>query len=232
LIIDDAIDHSGRPQDAGPPRVRIIVDSREPRNVEEHLARLGAAVERRTISPADFVLSSDCAVERKTVSDFMASLFSGRLFEQATALKGAYSKPLVIVEGDIEMELRKRQSPRPFWGAMVKLQAEMGIPVVTTPTPAHSADALYVMAKRLQKDEGSNNRFVAQNKPRSMSPEDWRLFIVASLPYIGDELAARLLAHFKSVRKIFLASEDELEEVEGIGKAKAKRISQLLDEIL
>jgi ERCC4-type nuclease len=218
----------GAPPADDPSGLRVIVDSREPKNVAEHLSRLGVEVERMTISPADFVLSADCAVERKTVSDFMGSLFSGRLFEQATALKNAYAKPIIVVEGDIEHELRNRKNPRAYWGAIIKLQAEMGIPVVAVPNAAGTADALYVTAKRLQKEK--TERFVAQNKPRTMSAEDWRVFIVASLPFIGDELASRLLTHFKSIRKIFLASEDQLEEVEGIGKAKARRIAQLLDQ--
>lgn len=110
----------------------------------------------------------------------------------------------------------------------MKLQAEMSIPLIVTPSMDHTADALYVLAKRLQKEK--NGHFVAHNKPRLMTSEDWRIFIVASLPHIGDELASRLLAHFRSVRKIFLANEIELQEVKGIGSSKAKKISKLLDE--
>lgn len=91
--------------------VRIIVDSREPRGILDAFERRGMQVDRRTISPADFVLSADCAVERKTVSDFMSSLYNGRLFEQVTALKEHYAKPLIIVEGDIKSELEDPEEP-------------------------------------------------------------------------------------------------------------------------
>ena len=55
-------------------------------------------------------------------------------------------------------------------------------------------------------------------------------YCLASLPNIGDELASRLLKHFKSVRRVFQTNKVELEMVEGIGKVKAERINQLLDE--
>ena len=49
------------------------------------------------------------------------------------------------------------------------------------------------------------------------------------IPTIGDELASRLLRQFKTVRKIFQSQKKELEKVEGIGKIKAKRVTQILD---
>ena len=207
--------------------VRIIVDSREPKSMDGHLAKLGVEVER------DHLPRRLCALVglRGGAEDrlrFHRFPLQRKALRQVTSLKEAYAKPVIIVEGDIESELDRRKNPRAYWGAIMKLQAEMNIPIVVTPTAAHTADALYTLAKRLQKEK--TERFVAHNKPRLMSSEDWRLFIIASLPFIGDELASRLLAHFKSVRKIFLATENELEEVEGIGKSKAKRISELLDE--
>lgn len=61
----------------------MTVDSHEPDYIAALLVQLGVDVERKTITPGDYVLSSDCAVERKTVDDFINSMFSGRLFEQA-----------------------------------------------------------------------------------------------------------------------------------------------------
>ncbi|MCP8310344.1 MAG: hypothetical protein L6N94_02460 [Candidatus Methylarchaceae archaeon HK01M] len=62
-------------------------------------------VERRTIPPGDYVLSSECALERKTFGDFLNSIYSGRLFEQVDSLREAYLKPLRILEGEVGLEL-------------------------------------------------------------------------------------------------------------------------------
>jgi ERCC4-type nuclease len=48
------------------------------------------------------------------------------------------------------------------------------------------------------------------------------------LPGIGRDIAVRLLEKFGSVEKVVTADEDELAEVEGIGKIKAKRIRAIL----
>jgi ERCC4-type nuclease len=207
--------------------IKITVDSREPQHIVALLLEMGAEVERKTITPADYVLSSECAIERKTVGDFFSSLFSGRLFEQVSSLKEAYQKPIFILEGDIENQLIRRRNPRAFWGAMMSLQIDMGIAVIPTPSVIHTANALYTLAKRLQKKKV--DKITIQHKPRLMTNSDWQLYVVSSLPLIGDELASRMLSQFKTVRKIFQSQKKELQKVEGIGKIKAKRITQILD---
>ena len=156
-------------------------------------------------------------------------MFSGRLFEQIESLKEAYCKPILILEGDIESDLCQRKNPRSFWGALLRLQVDMGLPVLSTPTFLQTTYVLYTLAKRLQRKRVE--KVAVQHKPRLMTDRDWQVYIVASLPGIGDEMATRLLKHFKSVRKVFQARTEELEKVEGIGKSKAERISRLLDKV-
>ncbi len=207
--------------------LQIVVDSREPDYVPALLLERGIEVERRTITPGDYVLSSNCAVERKTVNDFVNSVYSGRVFVQVESLREAYNMPILILEGDFEEEIAQRKNPRAFWGALLKIQADMGVPVLNTPTVSHTADLLFTLAKRLQKKK--ENKISIQHKPKMMTDMDWQTYVVASLPSIGNEMATRLLTHFKSVRNVFHASEKDLMEVEGIGKCKASRIKSLLD---
>ena len=56
-----------------------------------------------------------------------------------------------------------------------------------------------------------------------------QLFIVESLPNIGPVNAKNLLKHFGSVANVLNASENELQEVEGIGKITAQEIRKVLD---
>ena len=46
----------------------------------------------------DYVLTPDVCVERKSVSDLISSLNSGRLYSQATALTRHYPRPLLLIE--------------------------------------------------------------------------------------------------------------------------------------
>ena len=63
---------------------------------------LGLLVEYRMLAVGDYILPSGYAVERKEVHDFITSLFSGRLMDQASRLTEGYDNALLIVEGDIQ----------------------------------------------------------------------------------------------------------------------------------
>ena len=207
--------------------LKIVVDTHEPDHIVALLMDLGMAVERRTITPGDYIVSLDCGIERKTVNDFVSSVFSGRVFEQVDRLREVYAKPILILEGEIEKELAKRNNPRAFWGALLKVQSDMGVPVLNTPSIHNTANLLYTLAKRLQKNK--QNRILIHHKPRLMTQKDWQMHVVASLPGIGDELAERLLNYFGSVRKIVQANESDLVKVNGVGKVKAGKIKDILD---
>lgn len=51
-----------------------------------------------TIEIGDYVLSPEICVERKSVSDLVQSLASGRLFNQAKAMTRAYKMPVLLIE--------------------------------------------------------------------------------------------------------------------------------------
>ena len=207
--------------------LKIVVDKREPDIIVALLMEIGMDVEMRTITPGDYIVSSECGIERKTVNDFINSVFSGRVFEQVDRLREAYEKPILILEGEVEDELALMNNPRSFWGALLKIQSDMGIPVLCTPSLLNTANLLYTLANRIQKKK--QDRISIQHKPKLITQKDWQVYVVASLPSIGDELAERLLKHFGSVRKTFQANISDLMKVEGVGKVKARKIKDILD---
>ena len=208
--------------------LKIVVDSREPDLIVALLVELGIDIEKRTITPGDYIVSSECGIERKTVKDFINSVFSGRVFEQVNRLREAYEKPILILEGDIEEELVLMNNSRSFWGALLKIQSDMSIPVLCTPSILNTANLLYTLANRIQKKK--QDKISIHHKPKLMTQKDWQVYVVASLPSIGGELAERLLIHFGSVRNIFQANLLDLIKVEGVGKVKARKIKDILDE--
>ncbi|XP_066585729.1 DNA repair endonuclease XPF-like isoform X2 [Prorops nasuta] len=80
---------------------KVIVDIREFRSeLPALLHKRGIEVEPVTITVGDYILSPDICVERKSVSDLIMSLMSGRLYNQALAMKRYYSKPMLLIEFD------------------------------------------------------------------------------------------------------------------------------------
>ncbi|MBO0887859.1 DEAD/DEAH box helicase, partial [Candidatus Bathyarchaeota archaeon] len=78
--------------------IRVIADERErPSGVPEELRSIGALVQYRVLDIADYLVG-EFAVERKSVRDFVSSLYSGRLFDQAHRLGEAYQTIFLVVE--------------------------------------------------------------------------------------------------------------------------------------
>lgn len=77
----------------------IIFDLRELRaDLPAHLFAEGMRIVPVQLLRGDYVLSNDCAVERKSLPDLCQSLNSGRLLSQARALEQQYKLPVLLVE--------------------------------------------------------------------------------------------------------------------------------------
>jgi len=205
----------------------IIVDFREAFSIKLKLSELGSRVVEKSITPADYVLSENCAVERKTLKDFLRSIYDGRLFEQVERLAKAYEKPILIVEGYMLQGLEDVENPKIFWGALARVLAEWGVSVIFTPDERGTALFLYSLAEKLQKE--SERRVLAKRKPRVYTLREKQLLILQGLPNIGPERAAKLLERFGTLRRVFQASERELLSVEGFGKKIVRQIREILD---
>ena len=208
-------------------QIKIIVDHRESRsNVIRFLSKQDLEIEMQQLDVGDYVLSSRIGVERKQVDDFLSSLLEGKLFMQMRKLRDAYSRPVLIVEG--EGLLTKRNiSHNAIFGSFVSIIVDFGIPIMMTGSAHETADFLRVMAKREQKEGGK--AVAIRGEKWSMSPSEQQQFIVEGLPNISAVLAQRLLQHFGSVRAVANASEEELCNVLGIGKSIAAEIVKVFN---
>ncbi|MGC8600939.1 MAG: ERCC4 domain-containing protein [Thermoprotei archaeon] len=206
---------------------KVIVDTREPQEIVELLREAGLGYEQKQLSVGDYIIDSETAVERKTATDFVRSLFDGRLLDQCSRLSSAYSNAILIVEGNFADEVIWRKNPKAYWGALVALYVEKKVAPFFTPNLEQTANLLSVLARR--RWEKKEARLQIRQRPRLLSLREKQIYVVQGLPGVGSELAERLLKHFGSVRSVMKASEAELMAVDGIGKAKASAISSLLD---
>ncbi|XP_068161430.1 DNA repair endonuclease XPF [Antennarius striatus] len=80
---------------------RVIVDMREFRSeLPSLLHRRGLDIEPVTLEVGDYILTPDTCVERKSVSDLIGSLQSGRLYTQCLSMTRYYRKPVLLIEFD------------------------------------------------------------------------------------------------------------------------------------
>jgi DNA excision repair protein ERCC-4 len=211
------------------PLQRIIVDERErPSGVPEELRSLGAPVEYRVLDVADYVVGS-YAVERKSVRDFVSSLYSGRLFDQARRLGEAYRASMLVVEGDLWDELKHVRNPRSLWGALISSVLDFGLNIFFTPDGKQTAQFLFTLGKGGRHSKGSGGPLIIAKKPRSQDLNRFQLSVLASLPGIGPQMAGQLLGYFGSLRKVFSASMTEIAVGAGLGRSRALALTKLFD---
>ncbi|XP_076025802.1 DNA repair endonuclease XPF [Genypterus blacodes] len=79
----------------------VIVDMREFRSeLPSMLHRRGLDIKPVTLEVGDYILTPDTCVERKSVSDLIGSLQSGRLYTQCVSMTRYYKKPVLLIEFD------------------------------------------------------------------------------------------------------------------------------------
>lgn len=208
---------------------RVIVDEREkPSGVPDLIRACGLQIDYRLLEVGDYVVSSECAVERKAGRDFVKSLYSGRLFDQARRLRQFYTRPVFVVEGDLQFLFSETSKPRAFWGALTTLAFQFGMSTFFTANAGQTADLVYTLTRRAGSAKAPSRPWV-QKKSRAINMQKAQLALVAALPNIGPKLAERVLLHFGTVRRVFSSSIAELSTVKGLGRVKAERIVGLLD---
>lgn len=107
VVADNALDNSttrqaGGQLPSGPENKSLVVtDMREFRSELPCLIhRRGVEVVPVTITIGDYILTPDICVERKSISDLIGSLNTGRLYNQAVQMLRYYAKPVLLIEFD------------------------------------------------------------------------------------------------------------------------------------
>jgi len=204
--------------------ILIYVDSREMKSgvVKELYSNVELKV--KNLEVADYVLSDRVAVERKTSDDFIESLIKGErdLFSQLLNLRKSYSRPVLIIEG----ELYGRLHPNAIRGALAAIVVDLGIPIIQTKSSKETAEILMAIARREQ--ELKAREVVLHTGKTKKSLKEQQEYIVSAISNIGPVIARNLLKHFRTIENIVNASEEELIKVPKVGKKIAQKIREVL----
>ena len=206
--------------------LRIVVDERERKSgIPDLLKSIGLNIEMKTLPIGDYIVAPETIVERKSIRDLMASVFDGRLFDQCTRLKEHFDNPIVLMEGTVDEIEEITENPLIFYGAISRVVLDFKIPVIPTPSAAHTAKLLVSMCSRKDSVQGPYLKKIK----KSNDLEKQQLSSLCSLPGIGEKFAVRMLTKFGTPLKVFSATTAELAKVEGLGEARAKKIKKVLD---
>ena len=207
----------------------IIVDSREASSAEKIVKGLierGVNVKTEILEKGDYILSDQCAVERKTVNDFVYTLTRRYLFEQLFRLKDVYPKSLIVLEGYLPIIYKYSHiQPASIWGAMFTL-AKNGISIVNTASYKETIDFLYVAARQEQIVEKRSPTVHAFKKCDTLS--DAQVYLLASLPNVGREKATAILQSYQTPLNAFINVDDWSKSVNGLGPVITNKVKEVL----
>jgi len=209
--------------------IEIVADQREmDANIARELSkREEIEIRLETLSVGDYVLSDRVVVERKSVADFVDSLVGGdrSVFEQVGAMARHYSRPVVVVEGEGLYEQRDVH-PNAIRGALSSLAVDFGASVLRTEHEADTTELLAVIAGREQTLSSREVSVHGEKAAKTLSEQ--QEYVVSSIAEIGPVTARSLLSEFGTIEAIMIASEDELQNADGVGQVTAERMREVI----
>jgi DNA excision repair protein ERCC-4 len=203
--------------------VSVVADDRElTGGVVDALRRqdgVSVAVERLPLG--DYLIDDILLVERKTLSDLVASIKDGRLFRQGHRLVGSALRTALILEGTSKDLAGSEMRREAIQGALISLTLYLGIPLLRSRDPSETAQIMLFAARQ--------GRLVAAGMARRPGRRPRKKLriqarVLQGLPGVGAERARRLLERFGSLEAVMQADMEELASVQGIGLTTAEAI--------
>ena len=207
---------------------RVVADERERASgVPERLSKLDVRVYFSQLAVADYVVNPEIAAERKSIGDFVSSVYDGRLFAQASALSSSYRKPYIIVEGDVTKVSGMVRNLASYYGAIASVTLAYDLRLMHTASADETALAVAALVKNSRARPVPPG--LAQAPPKSKDEAQQQLYFVSALPGVGMKLAKRLLGRYGTPRKVVSLTEAQFAMIPGIGAARASKIAHVLD---
>lgn len=211
------------------PQPTIVVDSHEASSaskIVKGLVEKGVEIRTQPLSKGDYILSDQCAIERKTVHDFVYTLTRRYLFDQLFGLKELYPNAMILLEGYLPIIYKfSRVNPSAVWGAMFAL-ARQGIALIHTTSFKETVDFLYTAARQEQIVEKRVLAVHAAKKTETLS--DAQIYFIASLPNIGREKAVAILKSYEIPIDALINVDGWAKEVHGLGPIISEKVSKVL----
>jgi len=207
----------------------IIVDSREAKSAPKIIKGLkekGVEISVRFLEKGDYVISNQCAFERKTVNDFVYTLTRRYLFDQLLTLQECYPKAFVLIEGYLPIIYKySKIQPASVWGAMFSI-AKQGINLMHTNSYKETVDFLYTAAKQEQMAKKRAPAVHPVKKHGSLA--DSQIFFMASLPNIGREKAESILNTYQCPLNALNNVDRWQNDVHGLGPKITKKVKKVI----
>lgn len=200
----------------------IWVDKNENRSDRPHqLTEVGLDFSWDDLPVGD-VRVDNTLVEAKEFSDYLESLTSRHLNNQLFELSYNCELSYLIVIGNPSEGLYNSSISRDaFYSSLIGCsfrQAPTGKQGIVITVNVENSYDFALCIKYLQEKSAEGTPRLPQMQKIKWGYKDQVYHLLASIPGIGLTRARAVLNHFKSVKRVALATTDELQQVDGIGQ--------------
>lgn len=175
----------------------------------------------------DYVVGEECVVERKSVEDFHDTITGDRsLFEQVKNMSNSYDNPVLLIEGSHGELYTQNIHPNAVRGVLASVVSDFNTTIIESIGEDDTASILKSLAEREQDNQDKEVNPHGDKETGDVSSQ--QEYIVSSIEGVGPKTSKNLLEHFESIKSIFDASIEDLEEVDGVGKDGAEKIYSII----
>jgi len=215
--------------------VSLKIDFREQRSgIVDELQKIDNRIKLQVcqLSTGDYWIGELIIVERKTLSDFLESIKTGRIFQQAYRMAQSGKNTLIILEGDKSMVDSALMSRKAVQGAFIHLNVFLGIPVIRSRHIRETAFLLMDIFHQCQQEALPRQKSIIHRSSgiRITKKQKEKLSLLLNIPGIGIKKGLALLQSFSSIENILNATPGDLAKVRGIGIRLGGRIFTILHE--
>ncbi|XP_045534517.1 DNA repair endonuclease XPF [Papilio machaon] len=205
----------------------VIVDMREFRSdLPSLLHKKGINIEPVTITIGDYILTPDICVERKSISDLIGSLNSGRLYTQCTQMCRNYSRPILLIEFDQKKPFHLQGSfvvSTDLSGAEIQQKLQLltihfpRLKLVWSPSPYATAELFYEL-KQGRKNPNIDEAMAlsSENTADDMWYERYNILVhdfVQKLPGVTSKNITRIMNRGQSLDHLITLTKEQITEI-------------------
>ena len=229
----------------------LTIDTREHTQHPETAGLLKGDTHIMLLDAADYAFldrnSEPVGIERCEIGNFIQKMRSGELEAQLTRCADQFSTVILMIEGVWDMRAEgnlavhkahdrgyfcQRIYPSTRYDyalAFLVRVSELGIEVLQTPNFTTSMVAIATVYKQRTKPEELHTLFKhvrALHIPSKLSANPSIPRLMGLCPRMSEKVAIRLTHQFGSIWKILNATDEELLQVDGIGKGLVKNLRE------
>ena len=222
----------------------LLIDVMEPASIASKLLDIGEILGLTAGDYRWYSISMELVgVERKSVTDFLASLSNGSLADELRRLREEVDFPILLIEGPITIDHTTGVILRTWYSGGKFKKAETGwrlnnlIPAIydfcrtLDIMPFYSpsiGETAAVIRYIYSWDQDQYHTAIYKNRKHEYVIPSPAAVMLASL--VGPKTAHSLLHEFRSLRGILTADLERLTKVDGIGPKTAQKILDALDQ--